>query len=152
MNFTLRPLPDPHVMVFGAKLSQVHPHPLLYCILEGMSNLEFVPSQFGLLPHGSPLSYHCLPMNSYTVSLLLISLHSCLPGFSFGSNLAFIPTHHQTPHVESIKVVQVLSHQTEEGTRVQSKCAAWAEVHWTGVTASMVCEVSHVVGDCQIDH
>lgn len=49
-------------------------------------------------------------------------------GSQFSTNLNFVPTHHQSLHLESIKVSHNLSCQIEQGTSLQSKCAAWAQV------------------------
>ncbi|KAL2079791.1 hypothetical protein ACEWY4_025535 [Coilia grayii] len=143
--FFLGPLPDPHLLASGARLSQIHPRPLLSHILEGMSNLELVPCQFGLVPRGSTLSYQCPPFipDNPVVDFPLLPLSE----FSLNSNLAFVPNHHQTLHLESLKVSVMSVQEIEKSTREQSKCAAWAQLRRSRVTASRFRKVCHVVGE-----
>lgn len=141
----LGPLPEPHLLASGATLSQITPRPLIANILEGISNLELVPSQFGPVPRGCTLSYQCPPLTPEKPVIDFPPLP--LPGFSFSSNFAFVPNLHQTLHLESLKVSPSTAHKMEEGTREQSKCAAWAQVRRLRVTASRFREVCHARGE-----
>ena len=137
--------PEPHILVSGAKLSEIHPRPLISHILEGLSCLELVPSQFGPVPRGCILSYQCPPLTPDKPVIDFPQLP--LPGFSFSSNLAFVPNLHQALHLESLNVSPTTVYEIEMGTREQSKCAAWAQVRRSRVTASRFREVCHVQGE-----
>lgn len=132
-------------MASGTKLSQIHPRPLLAHILEGMSKIELVPSQFGPVPRGSPLSYQCPPIAADVPVVNFPPLP--MLGYQFGCNFKYVPTHHQSLHLESIKVTHCSASQIEEATRLQSKCTAWGKMRQSRVTASRFREVCHVVGD-----
>ena len=109
------PLPEPHILVSGAKLSEIHPLPLMSHILKGISGLELVPSQFGPVPRGCTLSYQCPPL---TPDLPVIDFPPLpLPGFSFSSNLAFFPNLHKALHLESLKVSPTTADEIEKGTK-----------------------------------
>lgn len=116
------PLPDADVLASGAKLSQINPKPLLAHILDGMSKVELVPSQFSPVPHGNPLSYQCLPIAAGVPDVNFPPLP--VLGYQFGCNFKFVPTHHQALHLESIKVTHSSACQIEEAKRLQSKCTA----------------------------
>lgn len=62
LMFPLGLLPDSHILASGAKLSEICPRPLIPHILEGISSLELVPSQFGPVPRGCTLSYQRPPL------------------------------------------------------------------------------------------
>ncbi|KAK0147920.1 hypothetical protein N1851_012380 [Merluccius polli] len=78
-------------------LSEIRPRPLISHILEGISSLELVPSQFGPVPRGCTLSYQCPPLTPDKPVIDFPPLP--LPGFSFISNLAFVPNLHQALHL-----------------------------------------------------
>ncbi|XP_003198385.3 uncharacterized protein isoform X1 [Danio rerio] len=139
------PLPDPHILASGAKLNQIDPKPLLAHILGGMSEMELVSSQFGPLPRGSPLSYHYPLTAADQPTVDFPNLPVC--GSQFSTNLNFVPTHHQSFHLQSIQVSHILSGQIEHNTRLQSNCAAWAHARQPRVTASRFREVCYVVGE-----
>ncbi|XP_042622282.1 uncharacterized protein LOC122146602 [Cyprinus carpio] len=83
------PLPDADVLASGAKLSQINPKPLLAHILDGMSKVELVPSQFSPVPHGNPLSYQCLPIAAGVPDVNFPPLP--VLGYQFGCNFKFVP-------------------------------------------------------------
>ncbi|KAI4874408.1 hypothetical protein NFI96_028039, partial [Prochilodus magdalenae] len=142
------PLPDPHVLASGKKLSKISPRPLLVTVLDGITNPEFVPSRFGPLPRGSTLSYQCPPVSTVTTGPDTVNF-PVLPvaGHTLGSNFKFVPSHHQALHLESLKVSYSMAAEIEQATRLQSKCTAWAQIRQPRVTASRFREVCHVVGD-----
>ncbi len=144
MFISLGTLPDPDVLASGAKLSQINPKPLLAHILEGMSKVELVPSQFSHVPLGSPLSYQCPPIAAGVPDVNFPPLP--VLGYQFGCNFKFVPTL-QALHLESIKFTQSSACQIEKATRQQSKCTAWGQIRQSRVTASRFREVCHVVGD-----
>ncbi len=104
-----------------------------------------VPSQFGPVPRGSPLSYQCPPIAAGVSDVNFPPLP--VLSYQFGCNLKFVPTHHQALYLESIKVTQSSACQIEKATRLQSKCTAWGQIRQSRVTASRFREVCHVVGD-----
>ncbi|XP_048022908.1 uncharacterized protein LOC125253145 [Megalobrama amblycephala] len=110
-----------------------------------MSKMELVHSQFGPLPRGSPLSYHYPLLAADLPAVDFPNLP--VPGSQLCTNLNFVPTHRQSFHLQSIQVSHILSSQIEHGTRLQSKCAAWAQVRQPRVTASRFREICHVVGE-----
>ncbi|XP_026124613.1 uncharacterized protein LOC113106807 [Carassius auratus] len=118
---------------------------MLAHILEGMSKVELVPSQFGPVPLGSPLSYKCPPIAAGVPDVNFPPLP--VLGYEFSCNFKFVPTHHQALHLESIKVTHSSACQIDEATRLQSKCTAWGQIRKSRITASRFRKVCHVVGD-----
>uniref|UniRef100_A0AAV2J1L6 Uncharacterized protein n=1 Tax=Knipowitschia caucasica TaxID=637954 RepID=A0AAV2J1L6_KNICA len=106
------PLPDPDIIASGEKLCQLESPPLIALVLEGLSTLELVPSKFGPVPRGSPMSYQCPPEKSCDV----IIIHHTAPDFPalplmFHSltNMCFVPTLGQLRGNESARRVRTTS-------------------------------------------
>ncbi|XP_029971118.1 uncharacterized protein LOC115405626 isoform X3 [Salarias fasciatus] len=55
------PFPDPDLMAAGPKLREEQPQPLITLVLDDWSEIELVPSKFGPVPRGCPMSYLCPP-------------------------------------------------------------------------------------------
>uniref|UniRef100_A0AAV2MH39 Uncharacterized protein n=1 Tax=Knipowitschia caucasica TaxID=637954 RepID=A0AAV2MH39_KNICA len=73
------PLPDPDIIASGDKLRQLESPPLIALVLEALSTLELVPSKFGPVPRGSPMSYQCPPEKSCDAS----SVSATVTGYVF---------------------------------------------------------------------
>lgn len=138
--FFLGPFPDPELMAAGPKLREEQPQPLIALVLDGLSEIELVPSKFGPVPRGCPISYLCPPETSsdliqhhlapeFPVLPLPWSQHSL-------SNLYFVPTLHQQLHLQSLQVSLQMAGEIEKATRQQSKCPLWGQLRQPRLTAS----------------
>uniref|UniRef100_A0A1A8RJT9 YqaJ viral recombinase domain-containing protein n=1 Tax=Nothobranchius rachovii TaxID=451742 RepID=A0A1A8RJT9_9TELE len=63
-------------MAAGPKLHKLQPQPLIASVLDGMSGIEVVPSKFGPVPRGCPISNLCPP----EITSILIQ-HNLAPEF-----------------------------------------------------------------------
>ncbi|CAL9695380.1 unnamed protein product [Knipowitschia caucasica] len=133
------PLPDPDIIASGEKLRQLESPTLIALVLEGLSTLELVPSKFGPVPRGSPMSYQCPPEKSCDV----IIIHHTVPDFPalpmmFHSltNMCFVPTLGQLRHLQSLQLSLDTSSKIEAATREQSRCPAWVQLRQPRLTPS----------------
>ncbi|XP_035992601.1 uncharacterized protein LOC118563079 [Fundulus heteroclitus] len=133
------PLPDPDILASGEILRQLESPPLIAVVLDGLSNLELVPSKFGPVPQGSPMSYQCPPEKS-SGSIILHHMAPDFPSLPLMlhrfPNMCFVPTLGQLIHLQSLQVSLEMSYEIEARTREQSKCPAWVHLRQPRLTAS----------------
>ncbi|XP_049340579.1 uncharacterized protein LOC111196789 [Astyanax mexicanus] len=144
------PLPDPAVLSAGDCLRDLRPQPGICKILCGLTNMTLVDSKFGLVPHGSVLSYQCPPVVTREISKHPEApLFPQLPlnGYKLEKQLHFVPNSHQFYHLESLEVTTELSSVIEKNTREQSESPLWKQVRQPRLTSSRFGEVFKVQGE-----
>uniref|UniRef100_A0AAV2KLV6 SUN domain-containing protein n=1 Tax=Knipowitschia caucasica TaxID=637954 RepID=A0AAV2KLV6_KNICA len=103
------PLPDQHLMTIGEKLKHIQPQLGICKILSGLEEMTMVDSKFGLVPHGSVLSYQypAKDTGGYVKDLGAPDFPSLpVEGYSFKSDHVFVPTYAQSVHMESLQFVR----------------------------------------------
>ncbi|CAL9685252.1 unnamed protein product [Knipowitschia caucasica] len=144
------PLPDQHLMTIGEKLKHIQPQLGICKILSGLEEMTMVDSKFGLVPHGSVLSYQypAKDTGGYVKDLGAPDFPSLpVEGYSFKSDHVFVPTYAQSVHMESLQVTAALSTAIEAQTRGQSNSPVWFEARRPRLTASRFREACHVRGE-----
>uniref|UniRef100_A0A3Q3AYZ8 YqaJ viral recombinase domain-containing protein n=1 Tax=Kryptolebias marmoratus TaxID=37003 RepID=A0A3Q3AYZ8_KRYMA len=113
--------------------------PLILLVLDGLSTLELVPSKFGPVPQGSPMSYQS-PLEKSCGSIILHHIAPDFPALPLMlhnlPNMCFVLTLGQLMHLQSLQISLQMCYEIESRTREQSRCPAWVQLRQPRLTAS----------------